>query len=37
MKKSLAVVMLLAMILTLFVVRLMSVSAAGFGDVPAGY
>jgi len=29
--------MVLAMVLTLFAVRPMSVSAVGFGDVPAGY
>ncbi len=37
MKKLLAVVLVLAMVLTLFAVRPMSVSAAGFKDVPATY
>jgi len=37
MKKVLGVVMALVMVLTLFVVRPLSVSAAGFKDVPADY
>jgi peptide/nickel transport system substrate-binding protein len=37
MKKLLTAVLVLAMVLTLFAVRPMSVSAAGFGDVPATY
>jgi len=37
MKKVLVLVVALAMVLTLFAVRPLSVSAAGFKDVPAGY
>ena len=37
MKKILVVVIALSMLLGLFVVRAAPVSAAGFGDVPAGY
>jgi len=37
MKKVLGVVLALAMVLTLFAVRPLPVSAAGFKDVPAGY
>jgi peptide/nickel transport system substrate-binding protein len=37
MKKSLAILLVLAFLFGLFIVRPVSVNAAGFGDVPAGY